>query len=179
MTNFEHCMSKEELAKARNQFSAQKNSCRTKDKRDVAGLPVEVRMSFEDWLHIWIESGKYHLRGNRKGCYVMGRKDDHGHYELGNVEIIPHAENVSFAHKGEKNINFGKTGSQNHMFGKTVEHGSFKGTTVATILATGEQIFMDGGKAIVAAGFDPGAVSKCINGKRKQHLGHRFHRITQ
>jgi len=177
---FEHDLSQEELAKAKRQYSFQKYGC--KNKRDAAGNPVEVRMSFDDWLQIWIESGKYHLRGCRKGCYVMGRKNDLGHYAVGNVEIIPHADNSRFANKGAKSHLFGKTGAQNHMFGKlipAVENGNFKGTTVATNLATGEQIFMDGARAIVAAGFDQSTVSKCIIGKLKHHLGHRFHRITQ
>jgi len=167
--NFEHNLSKEELQKAKQQYSVQKSHCKPHDKRDVAGLPVEMKMSFEQWLQVWVESGKYHLRGNRKGCYVMARKDDLGHYAVGNVEIIPHAENVSFASKGEKS----------HLFGKTVEHGKFKGTTVGTNLATGEQIFMDGTKAITTAGFHPGHVYACILGRRKTHLGHTFHRIEK
>jgi len=169
---FEHGLSQEELQEAHNQYSWQKSRNKAKDKRDAAGLPVEVRMSFEDWLQVWIESGKYHLRGNRKGCYVMARKDDLGHYAVGNVEIIPTEENIKFAQKGEKN----------NQFGKTVDHASFKGTTVATSLATGEQIFMDGKKAITAAGFNQGHVSQCIlgkYGKHNVHLGHRFHRINQ
>jgi len=172
MTKFEHGLTKEELQKAKQQYSHQKSFCKTHDKRDAAGNPVEMKMSFEQWLHVWIDSGKYHLRGCRKGQFVMARKDDLGHYAVGNVQIIPHAENVSFAQSGEKS----------NMFGKTVEHSRFKGTTVATSLATGAQIFMDGKKAITSAGFDQGAVSNCINGKygkHNVHLGHRFHRINQ
>jgi len=176
---FEHGLSKEELKKARKQYSAQRSNCKNQDRRDAAGNPVEMRMVFQEWLQVWISSGKYQLRGNRKGCYVMARKDDLEHYAVGNVEIIPHAENIQFAQKGEKSHLFGKTGAQNHNFGKTVEHGRFKGTTVATNLATGAQIFMDGGKAIEQAGFDSGHVSKCILGKFKQHLGHTFHRIEK
>jgi len=167
MTNFEHDLSQEELKKAWKQYSHQKSSCMNKDKRDAAGLPVEMRMDFQEWLQIWISSGKYHLRGCRKGQFVMARKDDLGHYEIDNVDIIPHAENVSFARSGEKH----------HHFGKTVEHASFKGTTIATNIATGAQIFMDGKKAIEQAGFDPSKVYKCINGQRKTHLGHTFHRL--
>jgi len=172
MTNFEHNLSQEELQKARNQYSNQKSRCKTMDKRDAAGNPVEMKMSFQEWLQIWIESGKYHLRGNRRGCYVMARKDDLGHYAVGNVDIVTTEENHSFAHKGEKN----------NLFGKTVEHANFKGTTVGTNIATGAQIFMDGRKAITAAGFNQGHVSQCIlgkYGKHNVHLGHRFHRINQ
>jgi len=173
MTNFEHGLSQQELQQARNQYSNQMGNCTSLGRLDAAGLPIQMKMSFEQWLQVWIDSGKYHLRGCRKGCYVMARKDDLGHYEVGNVEIIQTEENVSFAHKGEKH----------HMFGKlipAVESGNFKGTTIATNLATGEQIFLDGKKSIVAAGFNPGHVSQCIlgkYGKHNVHLGHRFHRI--
>jgi len=172
MTKFEHGLSQEELQKAKRQYSHQKSRCKNQDRRDAAGLPVEMRMDFDDWLQVWIESGKYHLRGCRKGQFVMARKDDLGHYELDNVEVIPHAENISFAQKGEKHP----------QFGKTVEHAAFKGTTIATNLATGAQIFMGGRKAIEQAGFNPSHVYKCINGKygkHNVHLGHRFHRINQ
>jgi len=101
MTNFEHgFLTKEELQKAHQQYSRQRSFCKTTDKRDAAGNPVEMKMSFEQWMQVWIDSGKYHLRGKRKGCYVMGRKNDLGHYEVGNVDIIPTEENISFAHKG-------------------------------------------------------------------------------
>jgi len=110
----------------------------------------------------------------------MGRKGDLGHYEVGNVDIITHSENVSFAHAGGKSHMNGRNGNLHQRFGKTIQatiHSQFKGTTVATNIATGEQIFLDGMNAMIAAGFGPGNVYACINGKRKSHLGYRFHRV--
>jgi hypothetical protein len=56
-------------------------------------------MSFDEWLAIWEGSGKYELRGNKKGCYCMARHGDRGPYKAGNVSIIPSTQNVSDAYK--------------------------------------------------------------------------------
>jgi len=168
---FEHGLSQAELQEARNQYSHQKSRCKNQDRRDAAGNPVEMKMDFQEWLQVWISSGKYHLRGCRKGQFVMARKADLGHYEVGNVDIVPTEENHFVAHGREKCNFFG----QDNAGKKCVV---FKGTTVATNLATGEQIFMDGTKAITAAGFHNANVYACINGKRKAHHGYRFHRLT-
>jgi hypothetical protein len=37
---------------------------------------------------VWVESGVYHLRGRRRGEYVMARLGDCGIYEPGNVKIV-------------------------------------------------------------------------------------------
>lgn len=63
-------------------------------KTDVDGNPVEMRLSFDEWLAIWNASGHLAQRGRGKDKYVMSRIDDRGHYESGNVEVITHAENV-------------------------------------------------------------------------------------
>lgn len=44
-------------------------------------------MTFPEWVGIWIDSGKYPLRGHCKGQYVMARHNDVGPYKLGNVSI--------------------------------------------------------------------------------------------
>jgi hypothetical protein len=54
---------------------------------DRNGNPVRMKMSFEEWLDLWEQSGKWHLRGNRKGCYCECRTNDLGDYEVGNVRI--------------------------------------------------------------------------------------------
>ena len=73
----------------------------TEGKLDKAGNPVEMRLTFEQWCDIWVDSGKWGQRGNRRGQYVMARKGDIGHYEVGNVSIILHSENNSEAHSGK------------------------------------------------------------------------------
>lgn len=67
---------------------------RCKRKRDAAGNPVKMRLTFEEWLSVWVESGKLHLRGIKKGSYCMSRCNDLGHYEMGNVFIQSSAHNI-------------------------------------------------------------------------------------
>jgi len=68
---------------------------RCKYRKDLAGNPIEFRLTFAQWWKIWQKSGKWELRGREKGCYVMSRKNDMGHYEPGNVVIILATQNVS------------------------------------------------------------------------------------
>jgi hypothetical protein len=44
-------------------------------------------MSFEEWLKVGNDSGKLHLRGNKRGKYVMSRFNDRGDYSIDNVHI--------------------------------------------------------------------------------------------
>ena len=48
---------------------------------------IGFNLTFEEWWDIWQSSGFWHLRGNRKGQYVMSRYQDQGDYEVGNVFI--------------------------------------------------------------------------------------------
>ncbi len=52
-------------------------------------------LTFEQWLNIWLESGKLELRGCKKGQYVMARIRDRGPYATGNVNIILAEQNAS------------------------------------------------------------------------------------
>ncbi|WP_175952838.1 hypothetical protein [Burkholderia sp. BCC0405] len=54
-------------------------------------------LTFEEWLKIWIDSGKMHLRGRGAGTYVMARIGDKGPYSVENVFICTNAQNVSDA----------------------------------------------------------------------------------
>lgn len=64
-------------------------------KMNSANRGVPFNLSFEQWWTIWMQSGKWHLRGNRKGQYVMARTADRGAYEIGNVRIEKHEGNVA------------------------------------------------------------------------------------
>ncbi len=55
---------------------------------------VEFKLTFHQWLKIWKDSGHFKERGIKSGCYVMGRKNDSGPYEVGNVYITLSAQNV-------------------------------------------------------------------------------------
>jgi hypothetical protein len=54
---------------------------------------VEWNLTFEEWLQIWNDSGKLHLRGRGKGKYCMARFNDVGPYALGNVYITTNEKN--------------------------------------------------------------------------------------
>ena len=78
-------MTTDEIKKLKNAYYTQKSA--TTRRVDASGNPIEFRLTFEEWLQIWLESGHLHERGNKKGQYCMSRKDDLGHYEVGNVFI--------------------------------------------------------------------------------------------
>lgn len=176
--DFDNELSDEELRKARIDYSIQKNGC--KDRKDANGNKIEMLLTFGEWLKIWIDSGHYKERGRGKGQYVMSRKDDLGHYEVGNVFINTTESNSIFANSGEKSNFFGKTGINHPMFGKTGEQSStFKGTTVGTCVKTGKQIHMSGRREIEKYGFIATTVYACISGKSKTHKGYTFTRIEK
>ena len=101
--------------KHKGMYIAQKDYVR--GKIDAAGNPVEFRLSFDEWLNIWEASGKLSQRGIRKGCYVMSRYNDLGHYEVGNVFIQEHSDNVRQAQIGRQGYYRG--GEKNPFYGKT------------------------------------------------------------
>jgi hypothetical protein len=72
---------------------------------------VEWRFSFNEWLSLWESSGRFHLRGRLRGCYVMARYGDVGAYEIGNVEIASVSKNGADAHTGNK-YNLGRKHSE-------------------------------------------------------------------
>lgn len=74
---------------------------RIKDRLDANGDKILFLLTFEEWSSVWEESGHWEKRGARKGKYVMSRKNDVGHYEIGNVFIQLHTQNVSDAHRGK------------------------------------------------------------------------------
>jgi hypothetical protein len=62
------------------------------------GIPF--RLTFDEWLSWWLETGRYHERGNRRGQYVMGRIGDRGAYELGNIIWLLAQRNCADPHYG-------------------------------------------------------------------------------
>lgn len=83
-----------DLAKRREQFELQRGNV-LKGRLDAEGKPIEFRLTFEQWNAIWDDSGKYQERGRRRGQYCMARFNDLGHYEVGNVFIQLHSDNVA------------------------------------------------------------------------------------
>jgi hypothetical protein len=62
---------------------------------------VAFNLSFDEWLCIWSESGKLHLRGKGRHKYCMCRLNDEGAYEVGNVFISTNSYNLSSGNKGK------------------------------------------------------------------------------
>jgi hypothetical protein len=89
-------MTQDEIRDAYAKFKGHKYNCR--NKKDRNGDKVEMRLTFDEWLKIWLDSGHWHERG--RAGYVMARNGDVGHYEVGNVRIITSAENISMANTG-------------------------------------------------------------------------------
>ena len=74
-------------------YKYQRWACERRDKRDVDGNPVRMKMSFGEWLDVWERSGHLEDRGLGAEKFVMARLNDRGHYEVGNVKICTHSEN--------------------------------------------------------------------------------------
>ena len=101
-------------------YKEHKNS--TYYRNDKDGNRILMKLSFEEWLDIWEKSGKWDLRGRGKGKYCMSRKNDIGHYEIGNVEIklftSNSSEGVRRVFTEEENKKKARPGELNGMFGK-------------------------------------------------------------
>ena len=54
---------------------------------------IDWLFTFEAWVKVWVDSGKWEHRGNRKGQYCMARKGDQGPYSPENVVIKTTEEN--------------------------------------------------------------------------------------
>jgi hypothetical protein len=61
---------------------------------------IPFLFTFEEWCYIWEQSGKWDERGRKKGQYAMSRYGDKGAYEINNVFIQLHGNNVKDAHLG-------------------------------------------------------------------------------
>lgn len=59
---------------------------------------IEWQFTFESWMQLWNESGKFHLRGKGTGKYVMARRGDLGPYSPDNCFICPFEQNVRDGH---------------------------------------------------------------------------------
>lgn len=61
---------------------------------DAKRRGISFLLTFEEWLTIWLESGKLEQRGKLAGQYVMSRYGDAGPYAVGNVRICLFGDNV-------------------------------------------------------------------------------------
>ena len=75
---------------------------------------IEFLLTYDEWMKIWLNSGKLHLRGKTRGCYVMSRYGDSGPYSADNVEIKSMSENATESGVGNK-YNTGRKQSFNQV----------------------------------------------------------------
>jgi len=57
--------------------------------------------TFDEWMQVWLDSGVFHLRGSKRGQYVMARIGDTGPYSKENVTICLTSENISSAYSNK------------------------------------------------------------------------------
>jgi hypothetical protein len=69
---------------------------------------ISFELTFEEWINIWEQSGKFEFRGRGKGKYCMSRVNDSGPYKVGNVYINLNELNAHDAMKGKTSHTKGK-----------------------------------------------------------------------
>jgi uncharacterized membrane protein len=81
-----------DLKEAKQKYNRQKFNAKPR------GIPFLI--TFEEWCYVWEQSGKWEQRGKGRGKYVMARFGDKGAYEIGNVFIQLHGDNLKDANIG-------------------------------------------------------------------------------
>lgn len=77
----------EQLRIAKGRYMSHKHSA-------IYNRKIEFKLTFEEWLDIWVNSGHWFNRGTKKDQYCMSRYNDEGPYAVGNVEIKTNSENL-------------------------------------------------------------------------------------
>ena len=65
----------------------------TKGRVDKNKDPIEFRLTFDQWCQLWNEAGVMPAQP-----FVLSRKNDLGHYEIGNVYVSHNLLNVTEPH---------------------------------------------------------------------------------
>jgi hypothetical protein len=68
-------------------------------RRRATARGIGWQLSFEQWLGLWLASGKWHLRGSGSDKFVMARRGDVGPYSPDNCFICPFEQNVADGHR--------------------------------------------------------------------------------
>lgn len=70
-------------------------------KENAARRGIEFSLTFDQWIKIWKDSGKFSERGRGAAKYCMSRYGDKGAYEVGNVFIQLGKVNVAEGNLGK------------------------------------------------------------------------------
>lgn len=73
----------------------------TRGRVDAKGNAIEVRLTADEWCQLWTDAGVMPSRN-----YVISRKNDIGHYEIGNVYIQHNLYNVTEALTDNSDIEY-------------------------------------------------------------------------
>jgi hypothetical protein len=63
---------------------------------------IAFLFTFEEWMTIWVDSGKWEERGGGLEQFCMARHNDVGAYAVGNVKICTNRENFAENHENRK-----------------------------------------------------------------------------
>ncbi len=63
---------------------------------------IPFLLTFDEWLAIWLDSGKWEQRGTHSVEYCMARYGDSGPYAIGNVRICANVINKREAHRARR-----------------------------------------------------------------------------
>jgi hypothetical protein len=66
----------------------------TQHKSNAKQRGIEMRMTFDEWKGVWVQSGLWEQRGRGADKYCMCRYNDEGHYEVDNVFIATNSNNL-------------------------------------------------------------------------------------
>jgi hypothetical protein len=86
-------MSQEFVRRLRRAFTNQRCSARRRS--------IGFELTFNQWLSLWLASGKLQQRGVHKDQYVMARPGDRGSYAEGNIVFILATQNSSEGNRGK------------------------------------------------------------------------------
>lgn len=174
------------------------HTARCQRKTDRFGRPVEMRLSFEEWIGIWVESG--HWADRHPHGYVMARHKDEGHYELGNVSIKTASDNTREAARFPRPETNEKRRAASIALQSTQESRDRMSASVKAAFSTPEArhklsatkanpsvITAPTGEIFIVQhvrdfcrkhSLNHGAMSQVLIGRRPQHLGYTGYRLT-
>jgi len=73
----------------------------TQHKSNAKQRGLEMRMTFDEWKDVWVQSGLWDHRGVGADKYCMCRHNDEGHYEVDNVFIATNSNNLRDGNTGK------------------------------------------------------------------------------
>lgn len=93
-------LTQQQLAALQHRFNDQKNNARQRKRR--LGVETDWQLTFDQWLDIWMQSGKLEERGRAAKQYCMSRRGDEGPYAVDNVFIQTVSDNCREGGKRRK-----------------------------------------------------------------------------